>query len=179
MFVAWAIPIGILAGLAAGGRIEHLSSLRLRLGWLAVGGLLLQVVLFSLPLPAELETAGRVAYVASTAAVLVALLANLRITGLPLVALGALANLAAVVANGGVMPTTPAALAAAGIDPAANFSNSAVLAEPALAPLTDVYALPAGLPMANVFSVGDVLIAVGVAVAIAWSMRRPPLAQPA
>ena len=51
--------------------------------------------------------------------------------------------------------------------------NSVVLAEPALRPLTDIFALPAWLPMANVFSVGDVLIAVGIAWTIAAAMRRP------
>ena len=34
---------------------------------------------------------------------------------------------------------------------------------PALQPLTDIFAVPAWVPLANVFSVGDVLIAVGVA----------------
>ena len=42
---------------------------------------------------------------------------------------------------------------------------------PALLPLTDLFALPAWLPFANVFSVGDVLIGVGVAATIALAMR--------
>ena len=50
-------------------------------------------------------------------------------------------------------------------------SNSIVIGDPALAPLTDIYALPAGIPLANVFSAGDVLIALGVVVAIAAAMR--------
>ena len=41
-----------------------------------------------------------------------------------------------------------------------------------LAPLTDIFAIPAGLPFANVFSIGDVLIAVGVVLTIAIGMRR-------
>ena len=57
---------------------------------------------------------GEAIYVASTAAVLIAVLRNLRIPGMALIALGAASNLAAIVANGGVMPTTAAALAAAG-----------------------------------------------------------------
>jgi hypothetical protein len=112
-----------------------------------------------------------VIYVASTAAVLVAVIRNLRVPGMVLVALGALSNLAAVVANGGVMPTTPTALAAAGLAPTDAFSNSAVLADPRLAPLTDIFAIPAGLPLANVFSVGDVLIALGIPLVVAFGMR--------
>jgi hypothetical protein len=41
-----------------------------------------------------------------------------------------------------------------------------------LAPLTDIFALPPLLPFANVFSIGDVLISLGVAIAIAAGMRR-------
>ena len=93
---------------------------------------------------------------------LVAVWRNLRVPGLALVALGAISNLAAIVANDGVMPTTPEALAAAGLDPLDGFSNSAVLEDPALAPLTDIFALPPWLPFANVFSIGDVLIALGI-----------------
>ena len=60
----------------------------------------------------------------------------------------------------------------AGLGPEDEFSNSAVVADPALAPLTDIFAIPAGLPLANVFSVGDVLIAVGIVATIAIGMRR-------
>ena len=50
-------------------------------------------------------------------------------------------------------------------------TNSVLVARPALEPLTDIFALPAWLPLSNVFSVGDVLIGIGVAVAIAAAMR--------
>ena len=51
-----------------------------------------------------------------------------------------------------------------------------ILVGVALRPLTDIFALPGWLPGANVFSLGDVLIGVGVAVVIALGMReqRPP-----
>ena len=113
-------------------------------------------------------------YVVSTMAVLAAVLINWRIPGLVLVALGATSNLVAIVANGGVMPTTLKAMATAGITPDGDFSNSAVLADPAVPFLTDIFAIPAAVPLANVFSIGDVLIGVGVAVAIALGMRGRP-----
>jgi hypothetical protein len=174
MFILYGIPIGIVLGYVLGGRLERLGELRFRWGWLAVAGLLVQVALFS----GIADTIagggiGEAIYVGSTAAVLVAVLRNIRIPGVPLVAIGAVSNLAAVVANGGVMPTTAAALEAAGLSPTDGFSNSAVLAAPALAPLTDVYAVPAGIPLANVFSVGDVLIGIGIVAVIALGMRRP------
>jgi len=51
-------------------------------------------------------------------------------------------------------------------------SSGAAVARPVLEPLTDIFALPRWVPFSNVFSVGDVFIATGVAVVIAWAMRR-------
>jgi hypothetical protein len=40
-----------------------------------------------------------------------------------------------------------------------------------LEPLTDLFAMPTWIPMANVFSIGDVLIGVGAAMAIVGAMH--------
>jgi hypothetical protein len=101
-------------------------------------------------------------------------LRNLAIPGVAVIAVGAGCNLLAIVANGGWMPADPNALASVGGLPAGP-SNSIVITNPALQPLTDLFALPAWLPFANVFSVGDVVIGIGVAVTIAAAMRRRPL----
>ena len=167
-----AIPVGIVAGLLAGGRLDALANLRFRWAALAVGGLLVQVVLFT-PLGDTLAgDLGPAIYVLSTAAVFVAVLRNLRMPGIAIAAVGALCNLVAISANGGAMPADPGALALAGFTGPGEHTNSVVLAEPAFRPLTDLYAVPAWLPLANVFSVGDVLIGVGVAIAIVAAMRR-------
>jgi hypothetical protein len=179
----WAIPAGLILGRLLGGRIERLSGLQFRWGPLAIAGLLVQLVLFTptgAALAGDLEP---VVYVASTAAVLAAVLRNLAIPGMAIVALGALSNLAAIVANGGAMPADPAALAQAGFSGPGDHTNSVVVAQPALWPLTDIFAVPAGVPFANVFSVGDVLIGIGIVVAIVSVMRNPdrslePAAQP-
>ena len=173
MFVLIAVPIGIVLGLLIGGRLERLAQIRFEWAWLAVVGLAIQVALFSTPVGASLGPgAGEALYVASTGMVLVAVWRNLALPGLALVAAGAISNLIAIVANGGVMPTTVEALTAAGLSVEDGFSNSAVLTDPVLAPLTDIFAIPAGLPFANVFSVGDVLIALGIVPTIAIGMRR-------
>lgn len=181
MFIILAVPIGLVLGFLMGGRLDRLSEIRFEWAWLAVVGLAVQVLLFSTPIGGSFRGGvGEAIYVASTGLVLVAVWRNLRVPGLALVALGAISNLAAIVANGGVMPTTPGALAAAGLDPLDGFSNSAVLEDPALAPLTDIFALPPWLPFANVFSIGDVLIALGIVIVIAVGMRRgDPASRPA
>lgn len=171
MFILYAIPVGILGGYLLRGRLDRLGELRFHWAWLAIAGLLVQVVLFS-PVGADIDaTIGPVIYVASTGAVLVAVLRNWRIPGLFLVAAGAACNLIAIVANGGVMPTTVQALTTAGLGPEDAFSNSAVVADPAVPFLTDIFALPAWVPLANVFSLGDVVIGIGVALTIALGMR--------
>lgn len=178
MFILYGVLAGLIVGAVAGGRLEGLAALRFRFGWLVVAALAVQIALFSPLADAISGDVVRAAYVLSTAAVGVVVIANLRVPGLPLVAAGAVANLAAIVANGGAMPASPDALAFAGMT-IGSHTNSVVIDRPALQPLTDVFALPAWLPLANVFSVGDVLIGIGVAVAIAAGMRdqgTPPRA---
>lgn len=171
MFILYGVVIGLASGFLLGGRLERLAEVRFRLAPLAFVALAIQIVLFS-PLANGLSpTLARAVYVASTALVGIVILANVRLTGVPLVALGAALNLAAILANGGAMPAAPAALAALGMGIGPN-TNSVVAERPALEQLTDVFALPAWLPMANVFSVGDVLIGIGVAIAIAAAMRH-------
>ena len=171
MFILYAIPIGIGVGYLLGGRLDRLATVRLRWAPVALVGLAVQIAIFSDPLGAIVGGAAPAIYVTSTAAVLVAVLRNLDIPGFAVIAIGASCNLAAIVANGGYMPVDPAALGSVG-GPGTGPSNSIVVAEPALRPLTDLFALPAWMPFANVFSIGDVLIGVGIAATIALAMRR-------
>jgi len=173
VFILYALLAGMIAGRLLGGRLERLAGLELRWKGLALAGLLVQLALFSRAVSASVGEAGPWIYVGSTGAVLLFVLANLRLPGFWLIAIGSLANLLAILANGGYMPTSAAALAVAGLEPAVGYSNSVVLSDPALAPLTDVLAMPAWMPLANVFSLGDVLIGLGVAFVLAWGMRIP------
>jgi hypothetical protein len=168
-----AIPIGILVGLLLRGSVANLSGFRFRWAWVAVAGLLIQVALFTEAGDRVAGSAGPAVYVVSTAAVFLAVLRNIRLPGMAVVAVGSISNLAAIVANGGSMPADPGALAAAGLDGAGSHTNSVVVEHPALQPLTDIFAVPAGIPLANVYSVGDVLIGVGIVILIATLMRRP------
>jgi len=171
MFMLYAILIGLLAGRLLGGHLANLGTLRIHWASLALIGLLTQVVLFLGPVSERVGSLGVPIYVGSTAMVLAVVLRNLRVPGLVLVAAGALSNLLAIVANGGYMPASAAALAFLGKTVNPGYSNSAVIESPALVPLTDILALPPFVPFANVFSIGDVLISIGVAVVIASGMR--------
>ena len=174
----WAIPAGLVLGALFGGTIDGLSAVRFRWAPLAVVALFVQVLLFT-PLGDQLTGGfGPAIYVISTAAVFVAVLRNLGLPGMPIVGVGALCNLVAIGANGGSMPADAAALATAGLDGPGAHTNSVVLAAPALRPLTDIFAVPVWVPLANVFSVGDVLIGIGIVLVIVAAMRRGKPAAP-
>jgi hypothetical protein len=172
MFILYALVIGLTIGVVSGGRLAGLATLQFRWPWVMLGGLFVQIVLFSDQVTSWIGSAGTPIYVISTLAVISAVVANRAITGMPVVALGAASNLVAIVANGGFMPADPWALQALGKAPKIGYSNSALIPHPVLAPLTDTFALPAWLPFANIFSVGDVFIGVGVTIVIVIAMRR-------
>lgn len=127
--------------------------------------LALQVALYVFP--GQASWLRQVVYVASYPMALTFVLANRRIPGVWLVGLGAALNFLVISTNGGTMPAAPHALAAAGLplDPG-QFTNSLALASPRLLFLGDVFAVPKGIPFANVFSVGDIAIALGGALVV-------------
>jgi len=108
MLLLYAIVAGLLAGSVAGGRIGALADLHIRWLGVAVAGLAFQVALFH-PIVAErIGDLGPALYVGSTLAVFAALLRNLSLPGMPIVAAGAALNLMVILANGGTMPSDPA-----------------------------------------------------------------------
>jgi hypothetical protein len=173
MFILYAIVAGLVIGFLLGGRPAGLASITVRWSALIVGGMLAQVILFSAPVTERIGDLGPWVYVLTTGVVLVAVFANWRIPGLAIVALGAASNFVAIIANGGYMPAGAGAMAALGRAEDTAYSNSALLAHPALEPLTDIFYIPRGIPFSNVFSVGDVLIGLGIAITIIIAMRRP------
>ncbi|HUJ92813.1 MAG TPA: MFS transporter [Gaiellaceae bacterium] len=170
MFLFPSIAIGLLLALALGGRPSRLLEVEIRLAWAAPAALTIQLVIFSgrITVPAPASAA---LHLASYALLVVFTLANRRLLLLLPVLLGMLLNGVAIAANGGVMPVSRSAARAAGltIEGASNVSLGARHARF----LGDMFALPAHVPLANVFSVGDLLIGVGMVVFIvAVSLRQ-------
>jgi len=178
--VALALPVfaALLVGLVLGGRVSRLAELPLRAHWLFFAAIALQVVAFPFGfLPWRTgDTAASLLWLASYALLVAAAVVNRRIAGVPVVAGGLGMNVAAVAANGGTMPVLPEAMQAAGDDYLTQ-ANSTAAAEPNLPWLVDRWAAPDWIPLANVFSVGDVLIAAGAVVIVLAAMGpfRPGL----
>ena len=166
MVIVVACILAVLTVPLAGGSLLRIADLRLRHGW-AVAVALGTQILITVVIPAHVGALGEPLHLASYGLCGWFLVANRHIPGLWLVGLGGLGNFAAIVANGGVMPASPSALDTAGLSAggAAEFENSAAVADAHLAFLGDVFAIPASLPLSNVFSVGDVAIVIGLAAA--------------
>ena len=176
MFILYAVVAGLLIGLLTGGSASRLGDLRIAWAPLIALGLVVQLLLFSSPIGDALGPAAPAVYVVSNAVVLIAVARNLAIPGFVLVLVGGISNLVAIVANGGYMPVSHDALVAIGRGAREGYSNNAQSDSVVLAPLTDLFAMPAWVPMANIFSVGDVLIGVGAAIAVVAAMHgRGPL----
>jgi len=176
VLLLYAIVAGLLIGRLSGGRLRNLEHVRFVWWQLALAGLAVQLVLFAGPVAQHVGAEGPVIYVASTLAVMAALLRNLALPGLAIIAVGATLNLIPVIANGGAMPSAPEAwLALNGVAalPVSHFSNSVLIGPDTLFPfLGDVFVWPRPLPLANVFSIGDAVIAIGGVVFLVWAMRR-------
>lgn len=175
LVVLTALIAGVTAGYVAGGRLRNLERLSLRRSWLVLAALALQVAAFS-PLEAALPSPSPVVlHIVSYVLLTWFAVLNRRRLGVAIAGLGLVLNFIVIVANGGFMPADRAALELAGASYGGETANnSAVIGTGThLAFLGDIFAVPSWVPAANVFSVGDVLIVVGVAVLLAAAMRGP------
>lgn len=168
----------------AGGRFSALAELPLRRWQLVLAALAVQILVISVLVdPPHLLAA--TLHLLSYALAGGFLWANRALPGLPVAAAGGGLNVLAIAANDGVMPASASALRLAGLDDGGDhFVNSGVVDEPRLAWLGDVFAVPESVGLlANVFSVGDVVLAVGAVLVVhagagcpwtSWSPSRRP-----
>jgi hypothetical protein len=178
MFLLPVVIVGVLIGFLLGGRLDRIADMRLRAPWLFYAAIALQLLAFpSLFMPWHAsETIATVLSIGSYVCLLAVFALNARLTGMPIAGAGMLLNLAAIVANGGHMPALPRAMRDAGLSYTGVHNNSVAEAHPNLVWFVDRWAAPSWVPAGNVFSIGDVLIAVGAVVLVAGAMgARLPL----
>jgi hypothetical protein len=150
----------------AGGRLGALADLRFRAPWLALLGIAAQVLIISI-VPEGSTWLHHAVHLVSYGLIAGFVWANRHVPYVWLAAVGGALNLAAIAANGGVMPASADALAAAGVQQqAGDFANSTTVAHPHLAFLGDIFAVPSSLPVSNVYSVGDVVLVVAALLAV-------------
>ncbi|GIE94463.1 DUF5317 domain-containing protein [Paractinoplanes rishiriensis] len=142
--------------------LSRLATLRIRHVWLLWAALADQILVISVVPDAD-ATALAVAHIASYVMAGAWVIANRHLPGVLLIGFGGGLNGLTISLNGGTLPASESALRAVGrATETGDFTNSGVLADPKLPWLGDVFATPAWLPGNNVFSVGDVVIWVGI-----------------
>ena len=181
MFLLPVVLVGVVVGLILGGRLDRIADLRLTAPWLFYVAIALQLLAFpSLFMPWRASEGIAMALsIGSYVCLLAVFVLNRRLTGMPIAGVGMLLNLAAILGNGGHMPALPGAMRDAGLAYTGVHNNSVAEAHPHLAWFVDRWAAPSWIPAGNVFSVGDVLIAVGAIVLITAAMgARVPFRGP-
>ncbi len=175
MILIAATLIGVLSVPFFGGKLRRLAVLPLERMWVVWVAIVLQIAVFevlhsTLPLPVSQGL-----HLLTYAIALSFLVINRHIPGAIVIWIGATSNLLVIAANGGIMPASPGAWERAGLAavPDSQFENSNLVDDARLSFLGDVFALPAGWPLANVFSIGDVIIAIGATyLAHSWCRRE-------
>lgn len=165
MFIPLLIVSSIFVALARGGRPAYLAQISVQRAWLLFVPLLLQLLAFS-PI-GEIVVFGsplaQILYTLSLGVAALALWLNRQLPGMVWIALGLFLNFLVIFLNGGFMPISAAARQFAGLPPVVGRDmNVLPMTDATILPfLGDILPLPAFLPFANVFSVGDLLIAFG------------------
>lgn len=180
MVLLWAILLGLLIGLVRHRGLAHLAALKLRAGWLVLLAVLIQILILPLGQNAQPIVTWGMEYlhIASYALLLLFAVINYRERALWLMALGMLSNFIVITVNGGHMPASLDALRAAGRTTTVErlltdgVSGNVILMNEAtkLNFLGDVFWLPSWVPFANAFSIGDLLLGVGVI----WLLAKKP-----
>ncbi|QEC46302.1 hypothetical protein FSW04_01065 [Baekduia soli] len=161
MLLGAVLILGILSVPLTGGNLVRAADVRFRRRWAIIAALLGQIVVIEI-LPGGSPALHQGAHLATYALAAVFIVSNVRITGVGLMGLGGGLNLLAIAANHGIMPARAGALRTAGLaPPPGHFANSAVVSDAHLRWLGDVFAVPSWVPLANVYSVGDVLLLIG------------------
>ena len=175
MTIFWGLAFAAILVAVLGGDFRKLGSVELRGKPAILGALALQVLVVTIAPTAFSESVAKGIHLASYALAIVFLYANRHLPNLWIAALGGACNFAAIAANGGTMPASRTALAAAGIHEHGGFDNSATVAHARLAFLGDIFSMPRWFPLSNVFSIGDLLLLLGAAAMLAGICGIPRL----
>jgi hypothetical protein len=159
MLLGLVFLVGLITVPLARGRLTSLADLKLRRLWLAPLGIAVQIAIIEV-IPSGSAGVHEAVHMLSYVLLGAFAWSNRRVPGVPVIMLGGALNFIVIAANGGVMPADPEL--ARHVAGAEGFVNSGAMQDPRLLFLGDVFATPQSWPMYNVFSVGDVVIVLGV-----------------
>ena len=175
LWLAIVLFFALAVSVLRGGRLVNLGDIELRGWWLLVVALGLQVG--TRWLPEEAETAGLVMVLSSYALLMFLVILNRSKEGILLAGIGVLMNFTVIAANGGMPVLAGAAEVASGFtvsdpDLAGSYKHIPLDESSRLTFLADVIPLRlAGI--AEVISLGDIFLALGLGVFLEHELRRP------
>jgi MFS family permease len=166
--VGLAFVLGLAVAWALGANPARLADVRFRGSVLVFAALAIQIAIYT-SLNAHVPPAWDAPlHVLSYVLLICFLLVNVRVPAFWLVGFGLLSNVAVIFSNGGRMPVSGEAWQAAGkslsVFNSEGISDNNVLAnaDTHLRWLSDIFAVPAQVPMASVLSIGDVMMVIGM-----------------
>jgi len=177
------IVLVIVVALLRGGSLRNFATVQLRWLPLVIVAFVLQLLIFTPFARSPLVAFATVPiYVLSMILLVIWVAGNWRIPGMALIAAGLALNVIAISVNGGHMPVSIESARYAGT--IGNYtSTGAFVANNSIATqdnarlwlLTDIIAIPKQVPFANVISIGDVLLTIGVGILCYRTLRHAPV----
>lgn len=187
MILAAAFLLSLAIALIRGGHLQRLAEMPLRWGWIALVAFGLQIYQIYYPEP---KAEGLLSFHAailflSYVLIFAVVWKNRGLPGIKLVGVGLAANFLVMLLNGGYMPITADALDRVGHSrnilgsgPGARVVGTKDIVLPRESTiawwLSDIWVVPPPFPIPSVFSIGDLLIAIGMF----WFVQQALLAAP-
>jgi hypothetical protein len=183
MLVLAVLGVALLSSLLTGGRLEYARNWQLKGVWMALGAFVVQTALFTqwgTNLVGEALTP--VVYVVTLSVLVVFLVANRRVLGVPILLAGLMLNVLVISVNAGRMPASVAALEAAGRVEGADAlrlrgvaANCVLMSDSTrLNMLGDNIVIRLGGPVGSAYSIGDLVALAGEAVVVFGVLRVRP-----
>lgn len=183
MFVLYAVILGILIGYISGGRLKYLSQRLFKNLLLVITGFSIQILIFSdISFLKPLQNYPGIItslHILSYLLILAFVASNYKLPGIAFIGIGILLNATVIILNKGHMPASIESFSSSSVGKYADLlirgetiNNSKAIAEDTILPwLGDIFAIPSYIPFSNVFSIGDIVIAIGVCIYFVLNMK--------
>ncbi len=180
MLVLAVLGAALAVSVVTGGRLRYIQNWRLKGAWLVLVTFTVQTLLFT---GWAEDLIGKdfvpVVYLVTLAVLLVVVIVNRRVLGVPILLAGLILNILVISANGGRMPASAAVLTRAGRSEEAEQLQSQLRAancvlmsdSTKLNVLGDIIAIRLGGRVGSAYSAGDLVALVGEAVVVFGSIR--------
>lgn len=184
MLVLAVLSVALISSLLTGGRFQYAWNWQLKGLWMGLGVFLIQTALFTQwGTDFVGEALVPVIYIVTLSALVVFLVVNRRVMGVPILLAGLMLNVIVISANAGRMPASAVALETAGQIEEADLlrlrgaaANCVLMSDSTrLNVLGDNFVIRLAGPVGSVYSIGDFVALAGEAVVMFGVLRAKPI----